>query len=78
MVIGDTSFVTELLDVNEVEDVDDRAESRSYIVADQTKSGVTYESDCQGARLTVCDLVLYVSLWTISQSPMLAKVNIRA
>jgi hypothetical protein len=78
MVIGDTSFVTELLDVNEVEDVDDRAESRSYIVADQIKSGVTYESDCQGARLTVCDPVRCVSLWTTSQSPMRAQVNSRA
>ena len=35
MAIADTYVVTVLLDVNETQDVDDRAESRSYIVADR-------------------------------------------
>ncbi|HEU5091311.1 MAG TPA: MBL fold metallo-hydrolase, partial [Nitrospira sp.] len=35
MAITDTYVVTVLLDVNETQDVDDRAESRSYIVADR-------------------------------------------
>jgi len=35
MAITDTYVVTILLDVNETQDVDDRAESRSYIVADR-------------------------------------------
>lgn len=40
MAITDTYVVNVLLDVNETQDVDDRAESRSYIVADRT-SGQT-------------------------------------
>ncbi|MGC4098351.1 MAG: MBL fold metallo-hydrolase [Nitrospira sp.] len=35
MATSDTYIVTVLLDVNETQDVDDRAESRSYIVADR-------------------------------------------
>ena len=35
MVTHDTYTVTVLLDVNDVQDVDDRAESRTYLVADQ-------------------------------------------
>ena len=35
MAIGTTYSITVLLDVNEIQDVDDRAESRSYIVADR-------------------------------------------
>jgi hypothetical protein len=33
--ISTTYIVTVLLDVNEIQDVDDRAESRSYIVGDR-------------------------------------------
>ncbi len=36
MAIADTYVVTVLLDVNETQDVDDRAESRSHIVADRS------------------------------------------
>lgn len=35
MAIGDTYAVTTLLDVNAVQDIDDRSESRTYIVADR-------------------------------------------
>ena len=35
MAIGDTYTVTTLLDVNAIQDIDDRAESRTYIVADR-------------------------------------------
>src|SRR5690349_24797037 len=35
MATTDTYIITVLLDVNETQDVDDRAESRSYIVADR-------------------------------------------
>ncbi len=38
MATGQTYTVTVLLDVNETQDVDDRAESRSYIVADRESS----------------------------------------
>lgn len=36
MAVTDTYVVTVLLDVNETQDIDDRAESRSYIVADRS------------------------------------------
>lgn len=36
MAFNNTYIVTVLLDVNETQDVDDRAESRSYIIADRT------------------------------------------
>ena len=39
MAMTDTYVVTVLLDVNETQDVDDRAESRSYIVADRNSGG---------------------------------------
>ncbi|MGC4098370.1 MAG: hypothetical protein QM706_14745 [Nitrospira sp.] len=53
MATSDTYIVTVLLDVNETQDVDDRAESRSYIVADrQSRQAVIIDAILENVEPT--------------------------